>query len=55
MAADKKVEMARFNGKKVIQTKVADGIHKSEELINRAINGDAPIYHASDSRNSIED
>jgi PTS system fructose-specific IIC component len=45
VAADKKIDMARFEGKKVIQTKVADGIHKSEELINRAINGDAPIYH----------
>ena len=45
MAADKKVEMARFDGKKVIQTKVADGIHKAEELINRAAKGDAPIYH----------
>lgn len=45
VAADKKVEMARFNGKKVIQTKVADGIHKAEELITRASNGDAPIYH----------
>ena len=28
--------MARFDGKKVIQTKVADGIHKTEELLNRA-------------------
>jgi len=45
VAADKFVEMARFNGKKVIQTKVADGIHKAEELITRGINKDAPIYH----------
>lgn len=55
VAADKKVEMSRFNGKKVIQTKVADGIHKTEELIKRAINGDAPIYHASASETSIEE
>ncbi len=55
VAADKKVEMARFNGKKVIQTKVADGIHKSEELINRAINGDAPIYHASEAGTIVEE
>lgn len=55
VAADKKVEMSRFNGKKVIQTKVADGIHKTEELIKRAINGDAPIYHASVSETSIEE
>ncbi|MBD7913168.1 MULTISPECIES: PTS fructose transporter subunit IIABC [Clostridium] len=45
VAADKKVEMARFDGKRVIQTKVANGIHKSEELINKATNGTAPIYH----------
>lgn len=55
VAADKKVEMSRFNGKKVIQTKVADGIHKTEELIKRGINGDAPIYHASASETSIEE
>ena len=55
VAADKKVEMARFNGKKVIQTKVADGIHKAEELINRAINGDAPIYHASEGGSMVEE
>ncbi|MGN0143903.1 MAG: PTS fructose transporter subunit IIC, partial [Clostridium sp.] len=45
VAADKNVEMARFDGKKVIKTKVADGIHKAEELITRASNGDAPVYH----------
>ena len=45
VAADKNVEMARFDGKKVIKTKVADGIHKAEELITRAVNGDAPVYH----------
>ena len=31
--------------KKVIITKVADGIHKADELIDRALKGDAPIYH----------
>lgn len=45
VAADKNVEMARFNGKKVIITKVANGIHKADELIERAIKGDAPIYN----------
>ncbi|MCC0649653.1 PTS fructose transporter subunit IIABC [Clostridioides sp. ZZV15-6598] len=45
VAADKNVEMARFDGKKVIKTKVADGIHKAEELVDKAVNGDAPIYH----------
>ncbi|NLK95938.1 MAG: PTS transporter subunit EIIA [Clostridiales bacterium] len=47
VAADKKVEMSRFNGKRVIETKVANGIHKSEELINEAISGKVPIYHST--------
>ncbi len=46
VAADKKVEMTRFHGKKVIVTKVADGIHKADELLDRAMAGDAPIFHA---------
>ena len=37
VAADKNVEMARFDGKKVIKTKVADGIHKAEELMNKLL------------------
>ncbi len=44
VAADKNVEMARFNGKPTVITKVADGINKPEELINRALDGSAPIY-----------
>ena len=55
IAADKKVDMARFNGKKVIQTKVANGIHKAEELITKATSGDAPIYNHSGSKNSDEE
>ena len=59
VAADKKVEMARFNGKRVIQTKVANGIHKAESLLNEATSGKAPIYnHAGggsvESESSIE-
>ncbi len=46
IAADKNVEMARFDGKPVIRTKVADGIHKPAELIERGMRGGAPIYHA---------
>ena len=45
IAADKNVEMARFDGKPVIKVKVSDGIHKSQELIERAVKGDGPIYH----------
>lgn len=55
VAADKKVDMARFDGKKVIQTKVANGIHKAEELITKAQNGDAPVYsHQGGSEVSAE-
>lgn len=55
IAADKNVEMARFDGKKVIKTKVSDGIHKAEELINRATNGDAHIYnHAGGSEDTSD-
>lgn len=45
IAADKKVETARFNGKKVIQRPVSDGIRKADELVDRAIKGEANIYH----------
>ena len=45
IAADKTVEMARFDGKPVLSVKVADGIHKPEELIGKIINGQAPVYH----------
>lgn len=55
IAADKKVEMARFDGKKVIQTKVSNGIHKAEELINKAKSGDAPIYHHNGVKSSNEE
>lgn len=45
IAADKNVEMARFDGKPVIMVPVADGIHKAEELIKRAVDGTVPVYH----------
>lgn len=47
VAADKQVEMARFNGKPMIQTKVANGINKAEELLTEAMAGTAPVYTAS--------
>ena len=46
IAADKSVETARFDGKPVYSTKVADGIHKPEELINKILNGEAPVFHS---------
>ena len=47
VAADKNVEMARFDGKPVIMVPVADGIHKAEALINQAVSGKVPVYHYS--------
>lgn len=47
VAADKQVEMARFNGKPMIQTKVANGINKAEELLTEAMAGTAPVYTVS--------
>lgn len=44
IAADKNVDLSRFDGKRVITTKVADGIHKAQELIERGVNGDVPVY-----------
>ena len=55
VAADKQVEMARFDGKPVIITKVADGINKADELVARAAKADAPIYHAADDANATEE
>lgn len=47
IAADKNVNMARFDGKPVIVTKVADGIHKAEELMEKAVSKTvAPYHHA---------
>ncbi len=60
VAADKKVEMARFDGKPVIQTKVADGINKADALIDEALSGNVPIYHhagekAADAKSTSDD
>lgn len=51
VAADTKVPMSRFNGKKVIEVQVSDGISKADKLINRALNGDAPVYKSNDNTN----
>ncbi|SUV06754.1 PTS system fructose-specific transporter subunit IIBC [Cytobacillus firmus] len=44
VAADTKVEMERFSGKHVLETAVADGIRKPQELIEKALKQDAPVY-----------
>lgn len=47
VAADAQVPMDRFDGKRVIECQVSDGINKADELISRAVAGDAPVYHAA--------
>lgn len=47
VAADAQVPLDRFDGKKVIICQVSDGISKADELVDRVINGDVPVYHAA--------
>ena len=47
IAADKNVDLARFNGKKLIKASTADAIHRAQGLIDRAVAGDAPVYQHS--------
>ena len=47
VAADKKVEMDRFDGKHLVNRPVSDGIRKTEQLINEALSGTAPVFHGS--------
>ena len=47
VACDTKVPTDRFDGKKVIECQVSDGINKAEELVKRAAAGDAPVFKAS--------
>ena len=46
VAADTQVSMDRFNGRKVIVCQVSDGISKADELVDRVIRGDVPVYHS---------
>ena len=46
IAADREIETARFDGKKVLQTKVANGIHKPADLIQEALSGNVPVFHS---------
>lgn len=55
IAADKNVDLSRFDGKRVLITKVADGIHKPEELIQKAVSGTVPVYHHDGQAQKEED
>lgn len=45
VAADKQVDMARFNGKKVVIVPVVQAMKRPTDLINKALNDSTPIYH----------
>ena len=53
VAADKNVEMARFDGKKVLKTSVSSGINKPGELIQRVVDGKVPVYHSDGSEEPV--
>jgi len=55
IAADTNVDLSRFNGKKLIKTRVADGIHKPKELIERALSEDVPVYHSNTTADFSQD
>ena len=54
VAAEKKVETARFDGKPVLFTRVDDGIHKPEELIKKIAHGEVPVFHAEGGAEATE-
>ena len=54
IAADTKIDLSRFDGKKIVKAKVADGINKPKELIEYVLSDNAKTYHSSN-KNSEED
>lgn len=46
VAADTEVPMERFDGKRVVQSKMEDGVHEARELIGKALASGTPVYHA---------
>ena len=57
IAADVKVDLSRFDGKRILRTGVSEGIHKPKELIEKALNSESeiPIYHhQGNKRENIE-
>ena len=54
VAADAKVPMDRFHGKKLTECQVTDGISKADQLVERAIKGDAPVYQAGNPSSESE-
>nr|WP_288828719.1 fructose-specific PTS transporter subunit EIIC [uncultured Clostridium sp.] len=55
IAADKNVDMSRFDGKRVVVATVSEGIQKGEELIKRAVSSETPVYRYNGPASSGED
>jgi fructose PTS system EIIBC or EIIC component len=55
VAADKQVELERFNGKHVIQVPVAQGIRKPQQLIQQALDQDAPVYKSNGEASNVDE
>lgn len=53
VACDTQIPMARFDGKKVIECQVSDGISKAKELVEKGLKGEANIYHAKQSEEEV--
>ena len=55
IAADTKIDLSRFDGKKLVKAKVADGINKPQELIEHVLSSDAKVYHTKNKNNQDDD
>ena len=55
VACDKNVDMKRFNGKKVIEVSVSEGINKAEELVQAMLDGKAPVYGGSEAKAEVKE
>lgn len=55
IAADTKIDLSRFDGKKLVKAKVADGINKPQELIEHVLSPEAKVYHSSNKAKEDDD
>ena len=55
VACDKNVDMKRFNGKKVIEVSVSEGVNKAEELVQAMLDGKAPVYGGSEAKAEVKE
>ena len=55
IAADTKIDLSRFDGKKLVKAKVADGINKTQQLIEHVLSPEAKVYHSKNKNNQEDD